>query len=121
MTTRERTPEAAEARMVAQIAQRDRARLARYAEALTFFGGDQWVGAARAGERRLTFNYARVFVEKVTSYVMAGRQVIVSPTDDGPTARAHAERATMAMAAIAEDNDLESLDYDTELDAAVLG
>ncbi len=50
----------------------DRARLARYAEALAFYEGDQWTGRRVRGETRLTFNYARALVRKVASYVFSG-------------------------------------------------
>ena len=47
----------------------DRERFARYADALAFYEGGQWLGKRRRGEARLTFNYARALVRKVASYV----------------------------------------------------
>ena len=47
----------------------DRDRFALYAEALAFYGGDQWPGRSRRGEPRLTFNYARALVRKAAAYV----------------------------------------------------
>src|SRR5688500_16165757 len=39
----------------------DESRRAGYRQALDFYGGRQWPGNARRGERRLTFNYAKAF------------------------------------------------------------
>ena len=50
----------------------DRARLAAYAEALAFYRGEQWPGRRQRGETRLTFNYARTLLRKVSSYVFSG-------------------------------------------------
>ena len=50
----------------------DRARLAGYAEALAFYRGEQWPGRRQRGETRLTFNYARTLLRKVSSYVFSG-------------------------------------------------
>ncbi|MGI8587710.1 MAG: phage portal protein [Chloroflexia bacterium] len=46
------------------------ARIARYAEYRAFYNGDQWEDLPAPGERRLTFNYARVFVNKAASYLL---------------------------------------------------
>ena len=46
-----------------QIARLDGPRLRAYAELLAFYQGDQWPGPLRRRERRLTFNYAKAFVE----------------------------------------------------------
>ena len=37
----------------------------------------QWEGRARWGERRLSFNYAKVVIDKVTSYLMSGMDLPV--------------------------------------------
>ncbi|MEJ7762383.1 MAG: phage portal protein [Thermomicrobiales bacterium] len=50
----------------------DRARLANYAEVLAFYRGEQWPGRRQRGETRLTFNYARTLLRKVSSYVFSG-------------------------------------------------
>ncbi len=51
------------------VGEADRARYARYAEALAFFEGAQCAGPRRRGETRLTFNYARALARKVAAYV----------------------------------------------------
>ena len=55
-----------------QLAHRDLDRLKGYRELLDFYHGRQWEGYARRGEKRLTFNYAKVVIDKVTSYLMSG-------------------------------------------------
>ena len=49
---------------------RDTARMNRYRTYLAFYEGDQWDERRRAGERRLTVNYARALVRKSASYLM---------------------------------------------------
>ncbi|MBI2866872.1 MAG: phage portal protein [Chloroflexi bacterium] len=100
----------------------DRDRLRAYREHLDFYGGVQWSGLSRRSrERRLTFNYARVFIEKVTSYLMSGLVTSIEPADASPQAQAVARRAEDALREVRDANALEQLDFETELDAAVLG
>jgi hypothetical protein len=49
-----------------QLNRLDLDRIRGYKEYLDFYHGRQWEGRERRGERRLIFNYARVFVEKIT-------------------------------------------------------
>ncbi len=104
-----------------QIARRDPDRLRSYRENLDFYNGIQWLGNARRGERRITFNYAKAFVEKATSYLMSGLTFAVDPTDGSPEAKERARRAEEALHEVYETNNLEQLDFDTELDTAILG
>ena len=103
-----------------QLQQLDHDRLSRYRENLAFYEGRQWPGRARRGERRLTFNYAKAFVDKVTSYLLNGSSIQVEggETPEGRARAANAERALREAAAL---NGLAQLDYETELDCAVLG
>ena len=55
-----------------QLTRRDINRLRNYKELLDFYHGTHWEGYARRGEKRLTFNYAKVVIDKVTSYLMSG-------------------------------------------------
>jgi hypothetical protein len=107
--------------VVEQLARMDTERLRRYQELLDFYNGRQWEGRERRGERRLIFNYARVFVEKITSYLMAGMSFDVVPADDNEEANASARRAERAINKVYTDNHLEQLDLETEIDSAVLG
>jgi len=102
-----------------QVARMDLDRLKAYRENLDFYNGLQWPGFPRPRERRLTFNYARVFVDKVTSYIMSGLDFAVDPAS--PAERDKAKRAEEALYKEYETNNLDQLDFDTEIDAAILG
>ncbi len=106
----------------ALLRRRDEDRLRRYRDNLDFYAGNQWQGRARRGERRLTFNYARAFVEKVTSYLLNGQSIQVEARD-GETAvgRARAREAERRLREVEARNALAQLDFETELDCAVLG
>ncbi|MBI4338792.1 MAG: phage portal protein, partial [Chloroflexi bacterium] len=104
-----------------QLDRMDTERLRRYQENLAFYGGRQWPGRARPGERRLTFNYAKAIVDKLSSYVMTGMSVSVAPWDATPESAERASRAQEALRQVYEDNALEALDLDTELDTSILG
>ena len=103
------------------LARLDTERLRRYREHLDFYRGLQWRGTAHRWERRLTFNYARVLVEKVTSYLVQGLAVALEPVDPTSEGYRRAREAEQALQEVAEASALEQLDFDTELDAAVLG
>ena len=103
-----------------QLDDLDHERRARYRENLAFYEGRQWPGRARRGERRLTFNYAKAFVDKVTSYLLNGSSVQVEGGESAE-GRARARAAERALRAMESANGLAQLDYETELDCAVLG
>ena len=92
-----------------------------YKDLLDFYQGKQWEGRERRGERRLIFNYARVFIDKVTSYLMSGVSCAVDAIEDSDEARARAQKAEKALYRVYEDNNLEQLDMETEIDCAILG
>jgi len=96
-------------------------RLRSYRELLDFYHGIQWDSRERRGERRLTFNYARVFIDKMTSYLMSGINFAVDPLEDSEEAKASARKAETALYKVYEENNLEQLDLETEIDCAVLG
>ena len=105
----------------AQLNRFDLDRLKSYKEMLDFYNGLQWEGRERCGERHLIFNYARVFVEKITSYLMAGISFAVDPFEDTDEARDRARKAEAALYKVYGENQLEQLDLETEIDCAVLG
>ena len=79
----------------------DEARRGAYRQVLDFYGGRQWAGNARRGERRLTFNYAKAFAEKVTSYLLLGAAVqIESREEDSPETRRRCERPSWRLSLI---------------------
>ena len=105
----------------AQLNNRDTDRLKGYKELLEFYHGQHWEGYARRGEKRLTFNYAKVVIDKITSYLMAGITFTVEPAQESDEARIRAQRAEQALYQVYEDNNLEQLDFETEIDCAILG
>ena len=104
-----------------QVARMDQPRMAAYRQNLEFYNGRQWPARPRRRERQLTFNYARVLVDKLTSYLMSGITLDVEPAEDSPDGRERARRAEADLRAVYDANALESLDFETELDAAILG
>jgi hypothetical protein len=107
--------------VLSQLARLDMERIKSYRELLDFYYGRQWEGRERRGERRLTFNYAKVFVEKITSYLMSDISFTVDPFEDSDSARDSARRAEAAVYKVYADNHLEQLDLETEIDCAVMG
>ena len=103
------------------LTRRDADRMKAYRELLDFYHGVHWEGRPARGEKRLTFNYAKVLVDKVTSYLMSGTTFAVDPVADSDEAKGQAKRAEQALCRVYEDNNLEQLDFDTEIDCAILG
>jgi hypothetical protein len=104
-----------------QLINKDSDRLRGYRDLLDFYQGKQWPGREKWGEKRLTFNYARVFIDKITSYLMSGISFTVESIKDTPEDRAGAERAEKLLSRVYQANNLEQLDYETETDCAILG
>jgi hypothetical protein len=100
----------------------DEDRRRRYRDNLAFYEGRQWEGRARRNEKRLTFNYAKAFVDKVTSYLLNGQSVQLDARDgDTPAGRERIRAAERALREVESANALAQLDFETELDCAVLG
>ena len=104
-----------------QLARLELDRTKGYQGLLDFYYGRQWVGRERRGERRLIFNYAKVFIDKITSYLMSGIHFAVDAAEDSEEARDRAQQAEEALYGVYEENNLEQLDLDTEIDCAILG
>jgi len=105
----------------AQLTRLDIDRIKGYRDLLDFYYGRQWTGRERRGERRLIFNYARVFIDKVASYLMSGIHFAVDAAEDSAEAREKARQAEEALYQVYEENNLEQLDLETEIDCAILG
>jgi hypothetical protein len=107
----------------AELQRRDKERRAGYARHLAFYGGAQWASPTRAERRRrrLTINYVKPIIHKVTAALLKGMAVTVPPVDESDEALRRADEVEVALAQVAEQNGLEELDFDTEVDAAVLG
>jgi len=106
-----------------QLARTDTQRLNTYRTNLDFYNGSQWQAASR--NRQLVFNYAKVSIDKVTSYLMQGLTFAcyASPEQGEATeeSKARVNRAEQVLRQVYEQNNLQQLDWETEIDAAVLG
>lgn len=101
---------------------RDAARLKAYADHLKFYKADgnaQWLDTRTGRQRKLTLNYTKTLIDKVSSYVMSGLNFAVDPADG--YAQAAAQATENAIYRVYQDNDLELLDLETEIDTAILG
>jgi len=105
----------------AQLNRRDLDRLRGYKELLDFYHGRQWPVNRSRGEKRLTFNYTKVVIDKVASYLMPGIHFTVEAAEDSAEARAKAGKAQAALEQVYQENSLEQLDFETEIDCAILG
>jgi len=101
----------------AQLSGLDRERFSSYKANLDFYNGSQW--STRSKNRQLVFNYARVAVDKVTSYLMNDLNFAFDPLPGGDPARA--KRAEDVVYQVLDQNNCLELDYTTEIDTAILG
>ena len=106
----------------AQLARMDFLRRRDYRENLRFYYGLQWpYQRINQKRRRLVFNYAKTIIEKVTSYLMTGLTFAVDPDDESEAAKARARATEALLRHVYAEQDLALLDFDTELDCAILG
>jgi hypothetical protein len=97
----------------------DSTRLAAYRTNLDFYQGAHWPTTSR--HRQLVFNYAKVSVDKITSFLMQGLNFACYPEEGTDELKARARSAEQLLRQVYEENNLQQLDYETEIDAAVLG
>ena len=107
-----------------QLNRMDTARLAAYKTNLDFYNGSQWQTTSRY--RQLVFNYAKVSIDKVTSFLMQGLTFACYPNSTNPTdatnsLNARVRCAEQLLRQVSDDNKLPQLDYETEIDTAILG
>lgn len=102
-----------------ELASPDTKRLTNYKSYLDFYNGSQWTERSR--HRQLVFNYAKVAIDKVTSYLMHGFNMQCHPKDDSPEAKERARKAEAVLYDVYDKNHLAQLDYETEVDTAILG
>jgi Phage portal protein, SPP1 Gp6-like len=107
--------------LVEQLAKLDGGRLRSYRENLAFYQGQQWPASPRRRERRLVFNYAKAVIDKVASYLMSGVSFVVDAEDASEQAQERARRSEAALRDVFEANNLAQLDFDSEIDASILG
>lgn len=101
------------------LAQLDRSRFADYKANLDFYNGEQW--PERSKNRQLVFNYAKIAIDKVTSYLMEGLNFACEAVEDSEPAKELARTAEQVIYDVYAQNNLQELDYETEVDTAILG
>jgi len=102
-----------------QLARLDTNRLADYTNNLNFYNGSQWEKTSR--NRQLVFNYAKVAIDKVTSYLMQGLTFAFYPTESTDELKEKVVRAEHLLQDVYQNNNLQQLDWETEIDTAILG
>jgi len=103
----------------ASLNRMDTQRLANYRTNLDFYQGSQWPTTSR--HRQLVFNYTKVSIDKVTSFLMQGLNFACYPREGTDELKARARSTERLLRQVYEENNLQELDYETEIDAAVLG
>jgi hypothetical protein len=102
-----------------QLNRMDIQRLATYRANLDFYNGSQWQQTSR--HRQLVFNYAKVSIDKVTSFLMPGLGFTCYPAEETDELKARVKKAEQLLCQVYEQNNLQQLDYETEIDTAILG
>jgi hypothetical protein len=103
----------------AQLNHMDIHRLMAYRSNLDFYNGLHWQTTSR--NRQLVFNYAKVSIDKMTSFLIQGLDFACYPAQETEELRAKAQQVERFLHQVYDDNNLEQLDYETEVDAAILG
>jgi hypothetical protein len=97
----------------------DTQRLVAYRTNLDFYQGSQWQQTSR--HRQLVFNYAKVSIDKVTSFLMQGLGFACYPLKADNSHLTATRRAEHLLRQVYDQNNLQQLDYETEIDTAILG
>jgi hypothetical protein len=113
---------------VQQLSQLDRSRFSAYKANLDFYNGEQWADPSSTGRiknRQLVFNYAKIAIDKITSYLMEGLNFACEPsgnqTSNINSQKDAARKAEQVIYDVYNQNNLQELDYETEVDTAILG
>src|SRR4030043_246548 len=108
---------------LSSLSQLDRNRFAAYKSNLDFYNGEQW--AERSKNRQLVFNYAKIAIDKLTSYLTEGLNFACEPVENQKLNTKNqndiARKAEQVIYEVYQQNNLQELDYETEVDAASLG
>lgn len=99
------------------LAELDRPRFNAYKSNLDFYNGSHW--PSRSKNRQLVFNYVKIAVDKVTSYLMSDLSYSFDPLPGADPAAA--KRAEDLVYQTLDQNNCAELDYTTEIDTAILG
>lgn len=100
---------------------RDDKRMRAYQQNLAFYEGEQWAGPRKEPYRRLTLNYARSLIIKTSGMIGAPHNIEIVPPNDSDEAGTFAEQTEDQIKIVYQDNDLARVDFDSEIDTAVLG
>jgi len=103
----------------ASLNRMDTQRLASYRTNLDFYNGNQWQQISR--HRQLVFNYAKVSIDKLTSFLMPGLGFACYPEEVTEELKSRACKAEQLLRQVYDQNNLQQLDYETEIDTAILG
>jgi hypothetical protein len=128
---------------ITKLSNLDRDRFSIYKSNLSFYNGSQWDKASK--NRQLVFNYAKIAIDKVTSYLMSDLNFACEPLEiatstssprndkemgviarrakqsPGHNAADTAKNAEDLIYFVLDQNNADELDYTTEVDAAILG
>ena len=104
---------------VQQLSQLDRSRFSAYKANLDFYNGEQWTEKSK--NRQLVFNYAKIAIDKLTSYLTEGLNFACEPVENTDKSKELARAAEAVVYQVYAQNNLQELDYETEVDAAILG
>jgi len=102
-----------------QLARMDTQRLVNYRTNLDFYNGNQWQQTSR--HRQLVFNYAKVSIDKCSSFLMQGLSFAGYPSEETDELKARVKKAEQLLRQVYDQNNLQQLDYETEIDTAILG
>ena len=92
-----------------QLARMDTQRLANYRANLDFYQGNHWPTQSR--HRQLVFNYAKISIDKVTSFLMPGLGFACYPGEETDELKARVRKAEQLLRQVYEQNNLQQLDY----------
>lgn len=108
----------------ADLVKLDLERFRTYQENIDFYSGTQWTQKAKSklpGANFLVMNYAKVSIDKVTSFLVQGRTTPCYPAEETPELQEKVKRAEQVLTNVYDQNALHQLDWETEVDTAVLG
>lgn len=92
-----------------------------YKNNLDFYEAKQWKGSPRLRERRITYNYAKAIIDKVSTYMMTDLELQVTDLTGQQGDGQEAVAVEKALSLAFEQNEIQLLDLEAEIDCAVLG
>lgn len=102
---------------IGRLSYQDKDRLSAYKSNLDFYNGKQW--KQTSANRQLVFNYAKISIDKITSFLMNELNFALDPLPGGSADTAR--QAEDLIYLVLDQNNCAEMDYATEVDAAILG